>query len=216
MEKIKAFFEAMTIWNWLALIAFLFFPLSALNAFFGLRSRYRDWKGAKTKKGFDERLKELEAEWSIVESYKKNLPEFFLYLLERLVRPVIMTFIILIAFLAFSPSSNPFGFAETTVEKVLASVGRLMFVIAMFVVLTDTLKVFLSVRRMRNPAVFGMEIIDFASNAKSNGFESDAAKELIIRLVKSNIFDDAQKDSLKAYILRSYPQGATLLLEAKI
>ncbi len=139
-----------------------------------------------------------------------------MYLLDGLTRPVIMTFLILIAFMVFSPSFNPLGLPESAFEKLMAAVQRLIFVIAMFMVLFDTLKLLSSVRRMRNPEIFGIEIIDFASNAKSNGFESNVAKELIIRLVKSNIFNDVQKDSLKAHVLRSYPEGATLMLEANI
>ncbi len=77
MDQIKSFIQAMTFWNWLTLIAFCFACISVLNAVFGLRSRYLDWKGGRTRKGFEERLKQLEVEWSIVESYKKNLPEFF-------------------------------------------------------------------------------------------------------------------------------------------
>lgn len=215
MDKLKAFVESMTIWNWLTLIAFLFFPLGALNAFFGLRSRYRDWKGARTKKGFEKRLKQLEAEWLIIESYKKNLPEFFLYLLEGLVRPVIMTFVIVMAFIAFSSSINPFGLPEHLFETVIANALRLAFGIITFIIVIDTMNLFLSVTRMRKPDIFGMEIIDFASNAKSNGFESTAAKDLITRLVKSDVFDGAQRDFLKTYIMKNYPDGVALLLEGE-
>ncbi len=45
-------------WNWLALAGFIVLPLSALNAFLGLRARWRDWRATKSKEGFEKRLVE--------------------------------------------------------------------------------------------------------------------------------------------------------------
>ena len=56
---LREFFRDMTFWNWIALIAFIFFPISALNAFLGLRARYRDWKGVRNQKQFLIRLAQL-------------------------------------------------------------------------------------------------------------------------------------------------------------
>jgi hypothetical protein len=208
MDKIKAFVESMTFWNWLALIAFIFLPLSALNAFFSLKSRYRDWRGAQTRKGFEERLTHLEKEWLIIEVYKKDLAEYFLYLTERLLRPIMMMFLLMVLFIALSPRVP--GIAGTTFE--LAAL-RLTFIVAALIPVADVMRLTASVRRMRYPQAFGKEMIDFAANAKSNGFESDAAKQLISRMVTSNIFSDSQRDSLKTYLIKQYSEGVKLLLD---
>ena len=71
MNGVTDFIRNMTIWNWLALIAFIFFPLSALNAFFGLRSRFLDWRGIQNKKKFQERLKDFGLQLFILDLYKE-------------------------------------------------------------------------------------------------------------------------------------------------
>src|ERR1051325_9520512 len=85
---IKNFIQDMTVWNWLALIAFIFFPLSALNAFFGLRARYRDWRGTKSKKAFDKRLTQLGDEVRRIETFRNNLAGYFVWVLDALITPL--------------------------------------------------------------------------------------------------------------------------------
>jgi hypothetical protein len=77
MNGIGDFVRSMTVWNWLALIAFIFLPLSALNAFFGLRSRYRDWRGTKSQKGFEKRLQQLSMKMDVNETFKQNIDGYF-------------------------------------------------------------------------------------------------------------------------------------------
>src|SRR3989442_8439689 len=67
MNGLIDFVRSMTVWNWIALIAFIFFPLSAWNAFLSLKSRYRDWNGTKNKQKFDKRLRELKAEFAEIQ-----------------------------------------------------------------------------------------------------------------------------------------------------
>src|SRR6185436_17277703 len=82
MDKLRAIYDAMTLWNWLALIAFIFFPLSALNAFFGLRARYRDWRGTKSKEAFEKRLRQLSDELQIIKTFKNNIQSYFVWVLD--------------------------------------------------------------------------------------------------------------------------------------
>src|SRR5688500_6887697 len=89
----------MTFWNRITLIAFIFFPLSALNAFFGLRTRFKDWRGIKSKKNFEKRLKELKQELIQIETFRMNLSIFFLEILRRAMPPIALVFLTILAFM---------------------------------------------------------------------------------------------------------------------
>jgi hypothetical protein len=78
MDTIKAFFDAMTFWNWLALIAFFVLPLSALNAFLGLKSRYKDWNARQSKVKFEKRAKQLQKHLSEIHDYRTNPTKLWL------------------------------------------------------------------------------------------------------------------------------------------
>src|SRR5258706_2746892 len=103
MNVLGGVVRSMTIWNWLALIAFIFFPLSALNAFFGLRSRYRDWRGTKSKQAFENRLKQLSEELDIIETFKNNIRGYFVWVLDAAITPLktfgLAFMLLLVAFL---------------------------------------------------------------------------------------------------------------------
>src|SRR5437016_4191301 len=71
MNGLGEFIRSMSIWNWLALIAFVFLPLSALNAFFSLRSRFLDWRGIQNKKKFQARLKDFALQLFLLELYRR-------------------------------------------------------------------------------------------------------------------------------------------------
>jgi hypothetical protein len=89
MEGIGEFIRGMTFWNWIALIAFIFFPLSALNAFLSLKSRYLDWQGTKSKQAFENRLRQLEVQIFVIGEYRKQPAIFFRDVLDEGMRPLI-------------------------------------------------------------------------------------------------------------------------------
>jgi hypothetical protein len=62
----------MTIWQWMALIAFIFMPFSALNSVLSLRTRYRDRQGIRSKAKFQKRLKELTIETKKIAFYRDH------------------------------------------------------------------------------------------------------------------------------------------------
>jgi hypothetical protein len=49
----------LTVWNWLAVLAFLIALMSGFNAFLSLRAKFLDWRGVQNKKKFHKRLKQL-------------------------------------------------------------------------------------------------------------------------------------------------------------
>src|SRR5438128_386008 len=89
MERLWTFIGNMTIWNWLALIAFIFFPLSALNAFFGLKVRYKDWRASQGKKKYRQRLLRYHYELKRIENYLANEKQFFLEVLDQGIRSLL-------------------------------------------------------------------------------------------------------------------------------
>jgi len=92
MDGFRTFVQGMTIWNWLALIAFIFFPLSALNAFFGLRSRYLDWQAPKSKAKFKKRVTELFRQVIRIGRYRKE-PQFFYLLVLNNAAVILVSFL---------------------------------------------------------------------------------------------------------------------------
>ncbi len=110
METIWDFIKAMTIWNWITLIAFIFFPLSALNAFFSLKGRFLDWRGTKNKELYKKRLEQLERQLSQIEEYKKDSSKLFFKTLENGIRSLLFFFGSFFFFMwAFFISVSPFG-----------------------------------------------------------------------------------------------------------
>lgn len=62
--------------------SFCLFPVSALNAFFDLRSRYLDWQGPQSKIKFRKRLRQLSKQLSLIDQYRKEPHIFALRLLD--------------------------------------------------------------------------------------------------------------------------------------
>ncbi len=58
--------------NWLTLIAFIFGSISVTNAFFSLKSRFKDWFAIRSKEALRNRLLELE---EIAQNTKRYINE---------------------------------------------------------------------------------------------------------------------------------------------
>lgn len=195
MNSFWTFVGNMTVWNWLALIAFIFFPLSALNSFFSLRSRYRDWRGTKSKKAFERRLKHLSEELQVIEIFKNNIKLYFDWFLDAAITPVktfgLAFMLLLFAFLL--PGDifrTPIGLFALLLTMTGAGAASHLFRIIRFVAI---------------PVSLAIEIIDFVKNASDKGLESENGKTLIIRLYKSEMFSQAQKEEVSGYLTQHYP-----------
>lgn len=90
MDSVWEFLRSMTFWNWIALIAFLFFPLSALNAFLSLKSRYKDYRAIRSKKSFEKRLKELETWVNTIGTYRNEPHRYYLVVIDLIATMLIM------------------------------------------------------------------------------------------------------------------------------
>src|SRR6266403_927540 len=88
MTWVINFIRNMNFWNWLALIAFLIALMSGLNAFLGLKSRFRDWRGTQSKKLFEIRLKQFRQELRIIETFENNLRGYVVWVLDSAVAPL--------------------------------------------------------------------------------------------------------------------------------
>ena len=67
MNQISDFVNNMTLWNWIALAGFLVLPFAALNAYFGLRDRFRDWRALRGQASLTKRLDELKQVYLLAE-----------------------------------------------------------------------------------------------------------------------------------------------------
>src|ERR1043165_8510034 len=92
MESIWDFIKAMTLWNWLSLIAFIFLPLSVLNSFLSLKSRYLDWSATKNRKDFNQRLEELQNQLLRIAEYKTSLASLFIDVMHEVVNALLVFF----------------------------------------------------------------------------------------------------------------------------
>jgi hypothetical protein len=77
-----------TFWNWLALVSFIVLPLSALNAFLGLRARYKDWRTLKSKEEYDKRRLEIEDRLTAIKLYNQSKHLFYLHLVNNAIPPL--------------------------------------------------------------------------------------------------------------------------------
>jgi len=98
MEYIIELLKSLTIFNWMAIIAFIFLPLSALNAFLGLKSRYNEWKPARNKKNFEKRVKEFSLRFNKIIRWRSSMMDLFIELLDDAM-PIAMS--LLAAFFLF-------------------------------------------------------------------------------------------------------------------
>jgi len=105
----------MTIWNWIALIAFVIALVSGLNAFLSLKARWLDWSGVRSKKKFDKRLKELKNQIGELVKYQNNPSQFFPVIAEWVLQIFLMFLlafltVVLTLLLTAYPSNSYFVF----------------------------------------------------------------------------------------------------------
>lgn len=180
MEKLKAFLEAMTVWNWLALIAFIFFPVSALNAFFGLRSRYLDWQGQQSKVKFKKRLQQLSRQILLIDRYRKE-PQFFALKVLDDASSILVIFLAAVAlclcgWLLDSFDSNSGPLFPLTVATLLMSFDFMLGI-----------QLSRLISRARNPEAFARRVFTFLHNGKYKGLLPEN-RELVESILESESF----------------------------
>lgn len=167
MDAILDFIKGMTIWNWIALIAFIFFPLSALNAFFSLKSRYLDWRGTKSKKEFEQRSKQLEEQLAVTLEFIEHPTKLFSYVLHRGLRMFIFFLLGLAFFMcAVFVYASPLGDRAFPVASGLIVIG----LSGLFASLTDSFRLFRIVTMVKEPARLADTVMKFAQSGKRKGY----------------------------------------------
>jgi hypothetical protein len=192
MDKFWTFIGNMTVWNWITLVAFLIALMSGLNAFLSLKSRYLDWKGVQSKKGFKKRLQELEVQLFAIEQYKKQPSTFFIQVLDDARKPAIL-------FMAFC--------CFVTISFFLASTRgmdyQLIFMLGLFCFLgAFKLATRLSnlIARVSTPELFAIDVIKFVNNAKRKGLLPLDDNTLVEKLLKSEMFSPSQRRFVEQYV----------------
>lgn len=201
MEKIRAFLQGLTFFQWLALIAFLFASISVINAFFSLKTRYDNWLGMKSKKEFDERIKELQTQVTYLEKHRNKPTVFFVRVLLDLPRVAILFIFSFILFLI------------SYLTEVMSMMNRFLFgtlsiAVSVFTI-SILMKLLLLIRRMYEPEEFAKDVVDFIKSADSKGLTSEEADHLVVMLAKSNALTEEEHDVLMGHITRNYPKPLT-------
>ena len=212
MDKFWSVVGNMTFWNWIALIAFLIALMSGLNAFLTLRSRYRDWRGTRSKKAFEKRTRDLGKKIQQLTTYKENPTTYFFFISNFIVRCLVL----ILLSLSFSNLAFLLN-TRTDVYSLLSA--RVMSGIATLWVLVGVIKSFRLVPlliAMQTPSVLAMEVIDFVRKGFKKGLTSTEADSLIISMASSEMFTGTDKQVLFDYIGKNYPQVlSTIMAKSK-
>lgn len=185
--NLRSFIQGMTIWNWLALIAFLFGLVSVLNSFLGLRSRYLDWQGPKSKVKFRKRLRQLSKQVLLIDQYRKEPQVFALKLLDD-ASTILVLFLATAAFCLCGwllRSLNPPGTGLFPLSLALI----LIFVDFFFAVQLSRL-----ISRVKNPRAFALRVFEFLYKGKLKGLlrENSELVENILTSETFNLMQDAE------------------------
>lgn len=177
----KTFIQSMTIWNWFALIAFIFFPLSALNAFFGLRSRYLDWQGQQSKVKFRKRLGQLSKQILVIDQYRKEPQVLALKLLDD----ASTILVIFLAAMALCLCGGLLRLFNPFPENGLFPIALALFLLFLDFLFAVQLSRLIS--RVRNPEAFAKEVFSFLHNGKVKGLLQEN-RELVESILASKSF----------------------------
>jgi hypothetical protein len=187
MDKIKAFLAAMTIWNWLALIAFIFFPLSAINAFFSLRARYLDWQGQQSKVKFKKRLRQLLKQTKLIDRYRKE-PQFFVLKVLDDASSILVIFLASVAlflcgWLLSSFNSSPPPLFLLTIATLMMSFDFMLGI-----------QLSRLISRVRNPEAFAIRVYGFLFKGMVKGLLV-GHDEMVESILQSDTFNLIQGET---------------------
>jgi hypothetical protein len=194
MDGMWEFIKAMTLWNWLSLIAFIFFPLSALNAFFSLRSRYKDWRATSSTKRFEKRLKELETLVNMVGTYRNEPTRYYSLVIDFIATIMIMSLESGVAFV--------FAFIITTFFMKNLSLLVTSLVICLVFLVGATIhanRLLWSARYVHVPELLKEEVLKFlASGIKKGLVPKKGGKDIVEllfhhKMVTENEYEEVKK-----------------------
>jgi hypothetical protein len=176
--------------------------MSGFNAFLNLKSRYRDWRGTKSRKGFEKRLGQLKGEFEVIATFKQNISGYFVWTLDAAVTPLksfgLAFMLLLIAFLV------PGDFL------------RMLFVLIALLITTfgagAAMHLFRIIRFVAMPADLVQEIIEFVKNAKDKGVTSSEGEEFIFAITQASFFTKEEKELIYARLVRPFPHIAADLV----
>ena len=178
MGHIWTFIQALTWRDWIAILGLLVLPLGALNAFFGLRTRYKDWQGTKTKNDFSERLRQLNDWLNEAADFHSDLNKFILRAMNDAVLPIELVIAALFFFISGYALSEAFSsrFAETFSGAAIVCLFWSLNLVSDFLNL---------LRRVREPFDFAQEITNFIDKGKTNNVISESDKTIIREIAHS-------------------------------
>lgn len=202
LDTVREFIRNMTVWNWLALIAFFLALVGGLNAFLSLKLRYRDWRGTKNKKEFEKRRIELANQLLKLQIHKKDPITFFTEFVYKATR---ITSSFLLAFFCFV--------AASLTDSITAMFFGALALLFSFNAVRLAFKLLQFARRMNYPLVWATEVIDFFKKAREKDLETEESKQVLLSLRRSDIFTPGEKDVISARLTREYPSLVAALVE---
>lgn len=199
MDKVKGFFESLTLFQWLALIAFIFGTISVTNAFLSLKSRFRDWNGTRNQAAFKKRVEELQKQITTLEGYRKNPLTYFF----RITRYIVLT--IFMWSLSFAFFITAFALLQIPMEP-----WSLFLPLSILFSIASVFSIGMVTREtafLDDPKVLALEVIKFVTKAAKKGLSSSEADALVTTFTKSEFFTDEQKTEFIDLIGKHYPQA---------
>jgi hypothetical protein len=178
VNSILEFIKAMTIWNWLSLIAFLVLPFTALNTFFSLRTRFQDWRGVRSKKSVEKRIKQLSAKVRQIGRFSDSRNTFYTYMIDvamKIALSFLTAFFIFVwVFLIDISPMRMLG-----VESLLLIVCQLFMLNAV----TIPFKVLTIIDYVRHPNTLVKEVEDFMRNGQAKELLAEEDRKSMFRLL---------------------------------
>jgi hypothetical protein len=184
MDKVRVFFQGLTLLNWLTLIAFVIALISGLNALLTLRSRWKGWRNIRTKAKFEKRMDQFKNLITAVAIFRDAKPDFLIYgfdiLFSYLVKLSIAIIVSLLGlFFLFSSFPEP-------IKPLVAVIGfSIAFNSVMYALggLKVSAQLFADVSR---PQVFTQRVQDFVNEGKAKGFmaQDDSTIEELLKTHK--------------------------------
>ncbi len=185
----------------MTLIAFIFFPLGALSAFLNLKSRYKDWRGTKSKVAFEKRLEQLEIYIYQIRQYRKSPTAFFVHVLHEVVHLLtsfLFAFSILVVIFFISTLNIDDGFKDGFSLPSFISCGFLLLHM-----LNVALRLSRLIRHVYHAEILAIEVIEFVKKGKSKGLISKDDNKMIDSLLKNEMFTENELSFLKHFMSKS-------------
>gem|GEM_PF-4646712 len=185
----------MTLWNWLSLILAPLAIMGGLNAFFGLRSRYQDWRGTRSNIAFKKRLRQLSEELNVIERFTDDINLFLKWALDAAITPLrsfgLAFMLLLFAFvLPIEIFRSPIGLIALLVTMSGVGAASHMFRVIRFV---------------NTPDLFVDEVIAFLYEASRRRLTLDEGDDFAARFSRSGLVTNQKKELMVTLLSDKYP-----------